>query len=113
MKRIWATFLCAALSLYAAGAESAEVLERFYRENDGKSLRRLPNWVLPEALFCNLRNVDIEGDGTNILGRIYALCRDRLDVNVLTWQPRCRLDLSRIVAMSFCVPRSCGLGLSS
>ena len=94
MKRIWATFLCAALSLYAAGAESAEVLERFYRENDGKSLRRLPNWVLPEALFCSLSNADIEGDGTNILGRIYALCRDRLDVNVLTWQPRCRLDLS-------------------
>ena len=92
--RIWTALLAVAISVSAASSEGAGVLERFYRENDGKALRRLPGWVLPEALFCSLRNVDIDGEGTNVLGRIYALCRDRLDVNVLTWQPRCRLDLS-------------------
>lgn len=83
----------AACSTAVCRAEDG-VLERFHRENEGRALRRLPAWVLPEALFCALRDVDIEDCGTNVLNRIYSLCRDRLDVNVLTWQTRCGLDLS-------------------
>ena len=94
MKKTSGLLLAAAISLSALGAGDDAALGRFYREYDGKSLRRLPAWVLPEALFCALRDIDIKGEGTNVLGRIYALCRDRLDVNVLTWHPRCGLDLS-------------------
>ena len=35
-------------------AERPDVLERFYAENEGRTIRRLPSWIVPENVFGGL-----------------------------------------------------------
>lgn len=69
-------------------------LDRFFRENDGKTIRRLPSWVEPYPVFMTLGNIELNPGGDKITQRILAHVRDKSGANVLAYSPRCRLDLS-------------------
>lgn len=92
---VLATMCRAATDTNCGGWRGEDVaLVRFHREYDGKALRRLPSWLVPDPLFCTLTNDELGTGGADITRRIFELVRDRCDVNVLAYSPRCRLDLS-------------------
>ncbi len=79
----------------AAAPAKGDVLERFYSENDGATLRRLPSWVMPQPSAMMLANEDLKDDPvTGAHARIFDLLRDRSDWNVITFALRCVPDLS-------------------
>lgn len=69
-------------------AAESGVLARFHAENDGKSLRRLPSWIVPENAFLCLRKAQMDDSANAVHRRIFALYRDRSDWNVLTYCAR-------------------------
>ena len=82
-----------AAALVAAGGEG-DVLARFYRENDGKVLRRIPSWIVPENAFLSLSNHDFTDSSNAPQRKIFDLYREKSDWNVLTYTLRCVPDLS-------------------
>ena len=84
-----------AICAEAAAPAKGGVLERFYSENDGATLRRLPSWVMPQPSAMMLANEDLKDDPvTGAHARIFDLLRDRSDWNVITFALRCVPDLS-------------------
>ena len=84
-----------AICAEAADPAKGGVLERFYSENDGATLRRLPSWVMPQPSAMMLANEDLKDDPvTGAHARIFDLLRDRSDWNVITFALRCVPDLS-------------------
>lgn len=73
--------LAATIGLYAAGVENEvnvrqwtpqwrgtdAALERFYRENDGKAMDRLPSWVEPTPVFLTLANIELKAGGGGVV----------------------------------------------
>ena len=97
MKRLFTllAIACFVFSLQAQNPSQEGVLERFYRENDGKTLRRLPSWVMVQPSALMLHTADLkEEPGADVLARLFDLFRDRSDWNVLTFALRCVPDLS-------------------
>ena len=89
--------LAAAVALaavFSAIAGEGDVLARFYGENVGKALRRIPSWVVPENAFVGLSNSDFEDESGATQKRIFDAYRDRSDWNVITYTLRCVPDLS-------------------
>lgn len=62
--------------------DRGDVLSRFYNENEGKSLRRLPSWIVPENAFAGFR---IDDPSNTAQRRLLELFLERSDWNVLTW----------------------------
>ena len=62
--------------------DRGDVLARFYSENDGKSLRRLPSWIVPENAFGGFA---ISDPSNVVQRRVLEVFRDRSDWNVLTY----------------------------
>jgi len=69
-------------------AASPDVLARFHAENAGKSLRRLPSWIVPENVFSSLRAEQMDDPANTVQRRLFDLYRDRSDWNVLTYCAR-------------------------
>ncbi len=69
-------------------AASPGVLARFHEENEGKWLRRLPSWIVPENAFTCLRKEQMDDPANVVHRRLFALYRDRSDWNVLTYCAR-------------------------
>ena len=84
----------AAVAAAVAFAGETNVLERFYGENVGKSLRRIPSWVVPENAFLSLSNTDFDEPDMRTQKRIFAEYVEKSDWNVLTYTLRCVPDLS-------------------
>ena len=78
----------------SAFAEDGNVLARFYSENEGRNLRRLPSWIVPENAFISLSNVDFEDPSNATQRRMFEMFRDKSDWNVITYTLRCWPDLS-------------------
>jgi hypothetical protein len=86
--------VCGAVALAAAVfAGEGDVLARFHSENEGKSLRRIPSWVVPENAFVSISNPDFEEPDGATQARIFDAYRDKSDWNVITYTLRCRPDL--------------------
>lgn len=62
-----------------------EYLLRFYSENDGRLIRRLPSWIVPENAF---NGFGIDDAASALQKRKLELVRDESDWNVLTWTCR-------------------------
>ena len=62
-------------------AERPDVLERFYAENEGRTIRRLPSWIVPENVFAGFNTNDA---GRAVHLRKLRLIREKSDWNVLT-----------------------------
>ena len=80
--------LAAAVALaavFSAIAGEGDVLARFYGENVGKALRRIPSWVVPENAFVGLSNSDFEDESGATQKRIFDAYRDRSDWDVITY----------------------------
>lgn len=67
-------------------------LRRFYSENDGKALRRLPSYIVPENAFISISNPDF--DDFSAQNEIWRAHIEDSDYNVLTYTLRCVPDLS-------------------
>ena len=94
---------CSALMLSAAASAQTPrmhpsqegVLERFYRENDGKYVRRLPTWIMPQPSTLMLSNDDLQEDFKGgVHDRVLDLFQERSDLNLITYALRCIPDLS-------------------
>ena len=62
--------------------DQGDVLARFYDGNEGKALRRLPSWIVPENAFCGF---GIDDPSNALQRRVLRLFLERSDWNVLTW----------------------------
>ena len=88
MRILCGTILALLAALSAHGVtdsrlgDHGDVLARFYSENDGKSLRRLPSWIVPENAFDGF---GISDPSNVVQRRLLELYRDRSDWNVLTY----------------------------
>ena len=69
-------------SLLPRTGDRGDVLARFYHENEGKSLRRLPSWIVPENAFGGFGITDPSNTAQR---RVLKLFLERSDWNVLTW----------------------------
>ena len=65
-----------------------EVLRRFYAENDGRSLRRLPSWIVPENAFAYIGRDQVDDPENTVQRRFFTLFRERSDWNLLTYCAR-------------------------
>lgn len=87
--------VCGAMAFTAAAfAGEGDVLARFYAENAGKALRRIPSWVVPENAFVSLSKPDFGEPSGDTQKRIFDAYREKSDWNVITYTLRCVLDLS-------------------
>ena len=85
---------CALLSATQSFAAEGDVLSRFYAENEGRELRRLPSWIVPENAFIGLSNPDFDDPSNATQRRLFEMFRDKSDWNVITYTLRCVPDLS-------------------
>ncbi len=69
-------------SLLPRTGDRGDVLARFYHENEGKSLRRLPSWIVPENAFAGFGIAD---PSNTVQRRVLKPFLERSDWNVLTW----------------------------
>ena len=53
-------FSLACLSLVASADQVPDALARYYRENSGRVLCRLPTWIVPENAFHSISNLDFD-----------------------------------------------------
>ena len=110
-------FTCAVSAVaFSSFAEEGDVLRRFYSENEGRELRRIPSWIVPENAFLSLSNQDFEDPSNATQRRIFEMFRERSDWNVLTYTLRCIPDLSspevqRRVAEASAISKEMGLAL--
>jgi len=78
---------------FASMAAEADALTRFWRENDGKTVRRLPVNVMPENVFLSFGNKDFSDDF-----RTFGALMDALDAkstyNCITLTLRCNPELA-------------------
>ncbi|MBQ9432072.1 MAG: hypothetical protein IJU44_11040 [Kiritimatiellae bacterium] len=74
----------------AFGGPSAgeDVLHRFYAANDGRALRRLPSWLVPENAFAYIGRDQISDHENTVQRRFFTLFRERSDWNLLTYCAR-------------------------
>ena len=87
-------FVAVLVCAVAVRAGETNVLERFYSENAGRALRRIPSWVVPENAFLSLSNSDFDEPDMRTQKRIFAEFVNKSDWNVLTYTLRCVPDLS-------------------
>ncbi|MBR4611466.1 MAG: hypothetical protein IKO40_01990, partial [Kiritimatiellae bacterium] len=85
---------CSAVGTADLGA-SEDPLGRFWRENDGKVVRRLPIDVLPENVFLWFTNRDF-ADGMKVFDRLADECFAQSTYNCVTFTLRCNPDLSDV-----------------
>ena len=87
------TVMAAACSLRAAEPRGESALERFWRESEGRTVRRLPIDVLPENAFVILRE-DQRVVGPEVAeAAIREIC-EKGTYNVITLTPRWRQEIS-------------------
>ena len=78
-----ATFLIAANAAESCTTgDRGDVLRRFYSENEGLSLRRLPSWIVPENTFTGF---GLDAPADIVQRRQLQLFLDKSDWNVLTY----------------------------
>ena len=73
----------------SASTERGDVLKRFYGENSGNAIRRIPSWIVPENAFAGIGLRQLSDPSDILQGRLAALFRDKSDWNVLTYCCRC------------------------
>ena len=85
---------CSAVALcaIAGGAAASDLLVRFWRENDGKTVRRLPVDVVPENVFWGFGTRDFP-DGLKAFSRMIDESVARSTYNCVTLTLRCNPEL--------------------
>ena len=85
---------CSAVALcaIAGGASPSDPLARFWRENDGKTVRRLPVDVVPENVFWGFGTRDFP-DGMKAFNRMIDESVARSTYNCVTLTLRCNPEL--------------------
>ena len=87
-----ASLVC--LPLVASADQVPDALARYYRENTGRVLRRLPTWIVPENAFLSISNLDFDETTRGVTDRILADYAAKGDYNCVTYTLRCVPDLS-------------------
>ena len=80
--------LLASVLFLSAISAKGDVLDRFYSENDGRILRRLPSWVVPENAFAPITKEQVADPENSVQHRLFSLFRERSDWNILTYCAR-------------------------
>lgn len=81
-----------AVSLVAFAVCAEDALARFWRENDGKTVRRLPVQVMPENVFWSFGTRDFS-EGMKTFGKLMDEGLDRSTYNCITLTLRCNPEL--------------------